>query len=364
MPFPKGMFVGKAAKAVSVPGIDLREALAQIQAGKTIGKAQVTASTADTDYSNKLGQQDTSWFRLLRDRTNPGMSPLVQSIGVTGAYKDFDQITLSGRMAVNQLETYTLAGTANESSVTFSGRRLTPLQTQMYIPISMNRFQHISLEGSRANATIQDLMMTEWGNKVERILCQSENGGSDPADGGTGEGSEFDGFTVLADGGNIYDHAGGYLNTKLFRDLKLAVPTQWRDSYPASDYKYFVPSDVNILLQDYLAQRVTPWGDALHVAPNGVMSLFGHDIVPCQFLKTNLAGVLTQTGSASTFGSILYARPQNMYIGYRPMTVRLFIHPGQEGGVIHMSLWAEWAPQFENIAEVGKAVNVLVDVTY
>jgi len=325
-----------------------------------VGKA-VTAATADTAYSTLVGVQADRFYSKVVDQTV--MTKLAKRVFVDGPYLNLNTIDSSTKMAVGLSETAEISGTSDESAVTFSGRRLTPVSTRMLIKISQHRLQYVNIERGNINRTITDLMATEFGNHVEEICVKSENGGSDTS-GGTGYLTEIDGWRALADSGNIYDHGGGYYNSLLFRKLWLNIPKKWRTRYAdKSQWRFFVHSDCEMALRDLYAQRSTALGDDLLLGQDDVLRVLGIPLVSVPYIPSDVAGTLTQTGSSSTFTWVMLARPDNMIIGYRP-EVKVYPSLNLEGNLQYVSFWAEWAPQFEIIEEVGVAVNVLNNVSY
>lgn len=325
-----------------------------------VGKA-VTAATADTTYSTLTGVQADRFYSKVVDQTV--MSKLARRVFVDGAYLDLNAIDSSTKMAVGLSETAELSGTSDESAVTFAGRRLTPVSTRMLIKISQHRLQYVNIERGNINRVITDMMATEFGNHVEEICVKSENGGSDSS-GGTGYLTEIDGWRSLADSGNIYDHAAGYYNSLLFRKLWLQIPVKWRTRYAdKNQWRFFVHSDCEMALRDLFAQRSTVLGDNLMVGTDDVVRVMGIPLVSVPYIPSNVTGTLTQSASSSTFTWVMLARPDNMLIGYRP-EVKVYPSLNFEGNLQYISFWAEWAPQFEIIEQVGVAVNVTNNVTY
>jgi len=327
-----------------------------------VGKATAQATTADTAYSTLNGTQASSFFRKVRNLTS-GLTQRAQMVPVVGTHMDFNHVDSTPLMAMGLAETALMAGTADESAVVFSGRRLTPASCRMFIPIAQHRFLKTNIEGEQVVNTIIDLLAQDFANLSEEVCCTSVAGGTTGAGYGTGMLSTIDGFGELAGSGAAYDHGGGYYNTLMFRRLVQAIPLKWRNAYPRDQWKFFVQADAIIMLQDLFAQRATPLGDTLIQTEEGNLKMFGIELVPVYYIPTNVSGSLTMTGSSDEYTWVMLARPDNMYLGYRP-EMQLFTHPNEEGNILNISMWAEWAAQFANVDEVAMAVNVTHNVNY
>ena len=335
------------------------EKLLQDSAGwQEFVRKTVDATTADTDYSNLVGVQSQKFFRRSVDQAI--MSKMAQTPFVNGAYLELGTVEGSTKMAIGLAETATISGTSDESSVTFAGRRITPVSTRMLLQISQHRLQHMTPERGGINKTLIDILTTEFGNHVEEVCVKSEDGGSDSS-GGTGYLTEIDGWRSLAASGNVYDHEGGYLTSALVKEMWNNIPTKWRKN--KNEYVLFAPSDAEMSLRDLYAQRATALGDRLMENGAGVTTWMGIPIVFVDYIPTDIDGILTKTGTSDSYTWLMLAQPKNMYIGYRP-EVKMHTDTNVEGNILYVSLWAEWAPQFENINAVSVGANVLPDVTY
>ncbi len=333
----------------------------ELLVGQVAGKATVTAATADTAYGQLVGQQAERFYRKVVDQQV--MAKFARRVFVDGPYLDLNAIDATTKMAVGLAETNTLAGTTDESAVSFAGRRLTPVSTRMLIPVSQHRLQWTNIERGAINKTITDLMTMEFSNHVETICIKSENGGSDTS-GGTGYLTEIDGWRALADSANVYDHAGGYYNSLLIRRLWENIPNKWRSRYAnKNEWRIFMPVDAEMALRDLYAQRSTALGDNFLIGNDDIVRIMGFQVVGVPLIPTDLDGVLSKTGTSSAYGWVMLARPDNMLFGFRP-DVQVYMAKNFEGNIEYISYWAEWAPQFEIIEQVAVGVNVTNDVTY
>ena len=323
-----------------------------------VGKAATNASTADTTYQQLNGEQSAQFMSKVVEQSV--MTKYANIMPIKGNSFDFNHIDLSSKIAVGLGENDIMAGTADETLATFSGRRLTPESVRMFAKISTAKFAYTNIEGPAAIQKIQDMMAVEFGNGIEEICVKSELGGTTPAGYGTDMLSIIDGWRSLADSGNIYDHSGANFNTTLFRELWNSVPSKWRGM--PSDWKFFLPINAKALLWDLFAQRSTNLGDGLLMGSDGGFKFLGVDLEFVPYIPTDVAGTLTQSASESLYTWVMLCRPKDMYIGYNP-AVKTFIHPDAEGTFLNVSLWAEMAPQFAQIETVATAVNVTLNVT-
>lgn len=324
-------------------------------------KALVTADTASTTYGQLKGMQAEAFFRKVVDQQV--MTKFAQRVFVDGPTLDLNAIDMTSKMGMGLDEGATLAGTSDESSVTFSGRQLSPVKSRMLVRISAETLQYTNLERGNLNDTIMALMADEYSNHVEKICIKSELGGSDETD-GTGHLTQLDGWRALADSANIYDHEGGYYNSLLIRRLWENIPNKWRSKYSnPAEWRVFMPVDAEMALRDLYAQRSTAFGDRLLVGDDGTSRLMTFPLVGVPLIPTDLAGILSQTGSSAEFGWVMLARPENMLFGFRP-EVKVYMGKNVEGNIDYISFYAEWAPQFKHIEQVSIAVNVKNDVSY
>lgn len=330
--------------------------------GDAASKALVTAATASTTYGQLVNQQAEAFYRKVVDQQV--MTKFAQRVYVDGPSLDLNAIDMSSKMAMGLDEGATIAGTSDESSVTFSGRRLTPVKSRMLVRLSAETLQYTNLERGGINDTVMALLADEYSNHVEQICIKSELGGSDETN-GTGHLTQLDGWRALADSANVYDHEGGYYSSLLVRRLWENIPSKWRSRYAnKSDWRLFMPEDAVLALADLYAQRSTGYGDDRLVnGPDGVPRLLGFPIVGVPLIPTDLDGILSQTGSSSEHGWCMLARPENMLFGFRP-DIKIYMGKNVEGNIDYISFYAEWAPQFKVIEQVAVGVNVQNDVSY
>jgi hypothetical protein len=329
--------------------------------GEAASKALVTAETASTTYGQLKGQQSDMFFRKVIDQQV--MTKYAQRVYVDGPTLDLNDIDLTSYMAMGLAEGTTIAGTDDESSVTFGGRTLTPVKSRMVVRISRETLQRTNIEREGINDTIMQLMSTAHGNHIEKICIKSEDGGSDETE-GTGNLTQLDGWRALADSANVYDHAGGYYNSLLIRRLWENIPSKWKSAYPNyEEWRVFMPFDAELALRDLYAQRSTAFGDGLLAGSDGLSRILRTPLVGVPHIPTDLAGLQSQSESSSEFGWCMLARPANMVFGFRP-EIEVYAGRNVEGNISYLSFYAEWAPQFRNIDEVAVAINVQNDVSY
>ena len=327
-----------------------------------VGKATVMATTADTAYGQLVGIQSRKFFQRLVDMTVMTKEAGLVKVPVNAPYLDMNDLSGTVRVAVGLAENAEMAGTADESEFAFSGRRLTPESVRAYVPISQHRLLYTNIEGPGIQSTITSMMLDDFANIAEEIAINSENGGVNPADYGTGCLSVLDGWRTLADAGNIYDHEGDYVGTTLVRQLWNSLPSMWRTKYAnKKEWRVFMNDDLEMALHDLVAQRGTDLGDRAYIDGVDRLHLLGIPIIPVSYIPTDVVGTLSQSASTDTFSWAMLVRPANMVIGYRP-DVKVYKSTSFEGNIGHLSLWTEWAPQFRNVEEVAVAVNVTPDV--
>lgn len=329
----------------------------------TFGKANIDTTTADTTWQDNVSEPlARKFFQKMVDQSF-GFTKNARAVPVVGPTLPIPSIAINAKLAMGLAESASLTDTSDLSSATFAGRTLTPVNFRALMPISRLTFQETNLEGKNINQVLTSGLVTECGNLLEETACRSAAGGSTPGGYGTDMLSLLDGYPeLIANAGNVYDHQGGYINTRLFREMWRAVPDKWKGPNK-SDWRFYCHGDVLILLQDLMAQRGTAMGDRWVETETGMRTPFGVECVNCNYMDTELAGVLTQSESTSTFTQIVLARPSNLWIGYRPqMRVEERVHP--ESHLSYVAVYGEVGFEIENPDATVIGRNVLLDVSY
>ena len=327
-----------------------------------VGKAAISTTTADADWSPMPSEPlAREFFRKVVDES-AGITKNARIVPVDGPYLPIPSIDMTRKLAVGLAETSLLASTGDQSGITFAGRNLVPENFRMMLQVSELTFQEINLEKYGIDQTLTEMLVQECANAIEEMASRSVAGGANPSGYGTGHLTVMDGFPELFGDGNVYDHAGGDINTVLFREMWLSIPTKWRGPSKKA-WRFYVHDDVMTMLHDLVANRPTGGGDRWLESEDGITTPFGVPCVSCNWLDTELAGTLTRSKSSAKYTHVLLAQPSNLFVGYRPK-MRVLVHPNDEMNLKNINIYGEVGFQIQNPAAVVIGKNVTVDVTY
>lgn len=180
---------------------------------------------------------------------------------------DIDKIGVGKRVAMPANEAQ---DPGVRRGITTTKVSLTPKEVMVPFEIG-DTFKEINIEGEDIEETIIRLMATQVGNDLEELYILGDVLGpaaleADMLEGGSATGyvkdsylALVDGWLRLADGGNIYDAAGGNIGLGVFGGMIRQLPTKFRRD--KRNLRYYLSSDLWQLYVEKLATRATALGD-------------------------------------------------------------------------------------------------------
>jgi len=332
----------------------------QIMTAQQYINKSVTSTTADTDYLHLHGEQLSSFIDLTVDTSV--MLKDATHLVLTAPNIDLANIDIpDGRMAMG-LDYTEEVSDDDQVTPTFGGRNLNPQTADLRYDFEATHLPRYNIARGQLADDVDVAVRKSMANNFEDIGINAVVGGTNPDDYATGNRTTIDGWSTKASSGHVVDHAGGYINPQVFKDMWKELPAKWRfNAAKKGDFRYYVSDLLAIEYRDYLARRTTPLGD-LSMTQEGDLSFAGVPITPVPAIPTDVSGVLTQSDSSSEYTFILLVERGNMVVGYGP---EMIFHLGlrqSDGKVQYYSWWGEFDVQYRNIDAVVVARNVLPEV--
>lgn len=156
-------------------------------------------------------------------------------------------------------------------------------------------FKEENIQGESIEERIVKLMSTAFANDLEELYILGDALGPaiSPADfNGSGSATDrrkdtylgmFDGWSRIADGGNVVDAEGANIGLSIFGKMLRAMPTKFRRNKAA--LRWYLSPDLWQLFEEKLATRATALGDA--AAGGGSLGPFGVRAVPVPLWTAN-----------------------------------------------------------------------------
>jgi len=324
-------------------------------AAQVVGKA-VLSTTANTFYSLLRNEQLRQFVDLLAEDTtmtaDAQKREIVEGPGQNIANLDFADGQVVGGLGCTQ----TMAAD-DELTPTFGGRQINLENFEVTYPYEKTCLPQDNIEGPALEPHVQRQVEVLIRNDMERIAIRSQIGGANPAGFHTGNLTTIDGWRIKANGGNVYDHAGGFVNPLLFEEVYGNMPRMWRNNGRRNRDMRFYTSDTLVRrYRSYLSRRLTPIGD-VSLTQENQLEFAGIPIIPVADIVDTESGVLSQSGSALNFTWILLVERANLLFAYGP-EMRIFIHPSINGKFLQYNWWGRYDVQFERIEAVSLGVNI------
>jgi len=333
---------------------------AQIQTAREYINKAVTSETANTEMLILHGEQ----LREFIDLTVDTSVMLKDATHLTLEAPSLDLANLdipAGRMAMGLGYTEEVSDDDQVTPV-FGGRTLNPKTADVLYEFENTHLPRYNIARGQLADDIDAAVRKTLANEIENNAINSEIGGTTPDGYATGSLTTIDGWATLASSGHVVDHAGGYVNPKIFKDMWKALPAKWRaDPARKSDFRFYVSDLVAIEYRDYLSRRTTSLGD-LSMTQEGDLSFAGVPITPVPAIPIDKPGVLSQSDSAEEFTFILLVERGNMVVGYGP---EMRFHLGlrqTDGKVQYYSWWGEFDVNYRRIDAVVVGRNIRPEV--
>lgn len=180
---------------------------------------------------------------------------------------DIDKIGVGRRVAMPKAEA---ADPQQRRGIATSKISLIPKEIIVPFEISDN-FREANIEGDDVEDTIIQMMARQLANDLEELYIGGDILGpaalqSDIIDGGDTTRyvkdnylGLFDGWSKLADQGNLYDAGGAPIGLGVFGAMKRAMPTKFRRN--TDDLRFYASPDLVQLYYEQLSARATALGD-------------------------------------------------------------------------------------------------------
>lgn len=322
------------------------------------GRAISTATTA-TDAQLLTNEEAMQFVELVVELG--GMVQDARIIQVRGPGQEISDMDISdGHMAggLGELET---VSSSDELETVYASRTLEPKAFDLSYKYS-DRMAQMNIEEDAHESHVDRVVRMYINNEINRIALQSDTGSTNPSGYASGNMTTIDGWMKEADNGHVYDHAGGYVNPEVFKQMWMAEPFKWRSS-PArkADLRFYVNDDVVIEYRDYLSRFTTPLG-SLALTQENQITFAGILLQENSYITNDATGVLTQSSSSSSFTEVLLVERRNLLFGWGP-EIKLHTAVDPTSGKWTYYYWCGYFDvQYERPDAVVKGVNILPTV--
>ncbi len=221
---------------------------------------------------------------------------------------DIDKIGVGKRVAVPKAEA---ADPGVRRGITTSKISLTPVEIMVPIEIG-DTFREINIEGENVEDTIMRMFANQLANDLEDLYINGNKLGparlqSDMLEGGST--TQYvkdsylalqDGWSLLADGGNVVNAGGQNIGLSVFSKAIRALPTKFRRN--KSQLRWLMSPDLWQLYLEKLSTRATNLGDNAVSGGGGQPGPFGIPAVPVplwEFLPLTVEHIVL-TGTTAT----------------------------------------------------------------
>jgi hypothetical protein len=206
---------------------------------------------------------------------------------------DIDKIGVGKRVAVPKAEA---TDPGVRRGITTSKISLQPVEIMVPVEIG-DTFREINIEGENVEDTIMRLFANQLGNDLEDLYINGNKLGparlqSDLLEGG--DTTKYvkdtylalqDGWSLLADGGNVVNAAGANIGLSIFSRAIRALPTKFRRN--KSQLRWFMSPDLWQLYLEKLSTRATNLGDNAVTGGGAQPGPFGIPAVPVPLWEFN-----------------------------------------------------------------------------
>lgn len=221
---------------------------------------------------------------------------------------DIDKIGVGRRVAVPKAEA---TDPGVRRGVTTSKVSLQPVEIMVPIEIG-DTFREINIEGENVEDTIIRMFATQLANDMEDLYINGNKLGaarlqSDMLEGGSSSlyvkdtyAALQDGWSLLADGGNVVNAGGQNIGLSVFSKAIRALPTKFRRN--KAQLRWFMSPDLWQLYQEKLSTRATNLGDSAVGGGTNGAGPFGIPAVPVplwEFLPLTVEHIVL-TGTTPT----------------------------------------------------------------
>ena len=328
-----------------------------------VGKASLTASTADAAYSVLRQGQARKLIELVQDQSV--MMKLALHTGIEGVGIDLGNIDMSLGKVSGGIAEGTGVTAGQENIPVFGGIELVPKTYRMKLPISTEKLMQVNVEGPALGDTVMRMAGAQLGNDLEYIAINSATGGSNLAGANTGYLTTIEGWREKAKSGHIYDHASGYVNIALFKGMLDALPLRWRRG-ALGPLRFFTSVKLVDGYVDYISRRSTPFGDAaltgnMALSLDGQLSYRGIPIIGVDYILDTYDGYLEYSGTQDRYGWILLTPANNLAVAWGPQ-MRMFRHPSDDGIFLYVNWWGQMDVGFPILDAVVTGMNIVPEV--
>lgn len=231
-----------------------------------IQKAQIVTEAIAAQGKLDPAQSD-KFLDWVIDET--GLKDSVRIVRFRNETMKIDKINVGRRVALPKDEA---ADPGLRRGITTSKIELSPKEIMVPFEIS-DRFAEVNLEGESIKSHIVRMMATTFANNLEELYINGNKLGPAILEGDYREGGSdtqyikdsylalVDGWSLLANGGNIIDAEGENISLRTFARAMRGLPTKYRRRM--SDMRVLISPDLWSLYLERISARATGVGDAV-----------------------------------------------------------------------------------------------------
>ncbi len=302
-----------------------------------LAKADLALSDLSSGGGVLVPEQAESFMRLM---IKPTVIMRMATVTPMKAPKKQIPKTRFGSRVMRQGAENTALPVADRSKPDFSYVELDSKLLKGQVNLSDEQLED-NIEGQAFKNTILALLGEAVGRDVEELILQGDTLSADLYL------ATLDGVLKQATS-NVVDAAGAFTTKQLWRDMLLAMPSEF--SRDQTSFVFFTSRNSAIYYGDTVANRATVLGDG-SLSKETVQSYQGINVVPVPIMPENLS-----PGSRT---NALLTHPKNIHVGIW-REIRLATDYDVESGTLKIVATLRMDVKYEHEPAVVKGINIAV----